>query len=296
MYKKIVMLLLGLILPSLCLAQGGFFRNRGGNSQFQQLAEDVTVLQQFDTLALTNAQITAALALYKQYPPEVPAEFKPLTDKLTAMRTRLLTGTPLPAGDVQGLFDQYRQVMQQTRGGGGGQNRQPQDAQAVKLSPLGEALWELLTQTQKAALLGDVRQAAMNNQKADRASAEQAIRQIGKLRGGDDVTWAATKDALAKALSSAAGAPDSPARKNSCAMLQDFLGRVRQMSETDFANKQDELVTELTVLMPPGASITVAMATLQPRAIQDALSGGFLSPRAAALLQELQAARVKTGQ
>jgi hypothetical protein len=97
-------------------------------------------------------------------------------------------------------------------------------------------------------------------------------------------------------LSAAAGAPDSPARKNSGAMFQDFLGRLRQMSDADFANKQDELVTELTVLMPPGASITVALASLQPRTIQDAMAGGFMSPRAAALLQELLTARTKAAQ
>ena len=289
MYKKTAILLLGLLLPTVCLAQGGFFRSRGG-SQLSSLFEDIYVLQQLDTLALTDAQITDALALYGKYPVEVPPELKPLADKLAEMRARLLTGTPLPAGDLGALFDEYRRSLQQQRAGAPGQ---AQGFQPVQLSPLGAALWGLLTQSQQAALLGDVRQPAMNNQQSDRASAIRAMKQIGKLRGSDDPTWATTRAALADVLSAAAGAPDSPARKNSRAMFLDFLGRLRTMSDADFANKQGELVTELTALMPPGASITVAMATFDPRAIPDALANSLLSPRAPALLQELRAARAK---
>lgn len=294
MYKRIAIVLLGVILPALCLAQGGgFFRNRGGG-QVGQLVEEVWALQQFDTLALSDAQLSAALALYKQYPPEVPAELKPLTDKLTEARARLLTGTPLPAGDMTALFQEYRTALGQTRGGPGGQNRQQQDNQPVKLSPLAEALWGLLTQSQKAVLLGDVRQAAANNQKADRVSAQRAIKQIGRLRAADDATWATTEKALADALSAAAGEPGTPARNNSFAMFQEFLSRLRQMSDAEFGNKQTELETGLMALMPPGSSITVAMSSLDLHAIQNAMGNSFLSPRAPVLLEELQAGRANT--
>ena len=297
MCKKTVILLLAVLLPGICLAQGGpgGFRMRGGGGGLiQQLGEDVRVLQQFDTLALTDAQITAVLALYKQFPvADVPAEQKPLVDKLTEARTRLLTGTPLAVGELSALLDEFRKFAQQGRGGPG---RGPQDNPPVKLSPLAEAIWGQLTQTQKAALLGDVRGAAANNQRADRAAAERAMKLIGTLRGGDDAAWAASRDRLIALLSAGAGEPDSAARKNSASMFGDFLGRVRQMSDADFAQKQDELVAGLVALLPPGTILTAALAEFEPGQLQNALSVGFLRPRAPALLQELLTSRAKSAQ
>ncbi|MEI6501482.1 MAG: hypothetical protein WCP21_10725 [Armatimonadota bacterium] len=263
----------------------------GGGGLIQQLGEDVRVLQQFDTLALTDAQITAIQALYKQYPVEIPADQKPLVDKLTEARARLLTGTPLAVGELSALLDEFRKLAPQGRGGPG--RGQQQDNPPVVLSPLTLAIWGQLTQTQQAALLGDVRGAAANNQRADRAAAERALKLIARLRGGDDPTWTASRDQLIVLLSAGAGEPDSAARKNSASMFGDYLGRVRLMSDGDFAQKQDELVAGLIALLPPGTNLTAALAEFEPGQLQNAMAASFLSPRAPALLQELLTSRVK---
>jgi hypothetical protein len=295
MRKIVVILLLALVVPAVCLAQGGAgpFRGRGVSARLQQYVEEIWALQQLDTLALTDEQLASVIDLYARYPAEVPVVEKPLTDKLVAARARLIKGTPLNQTDLTALYDEYRATMQQGRGGQGGPGGgNPQ----LTLPPLGRAIWDLLTQTQKATLLGDVHQAAMNNQKTDRASAERALRFIGKLRGGDDATWTANRDKLAAALATDAGPTDSPARKNTQSMFVDYLNRVRAMSDADFANKQDELVTELTALLPPGASVTVALAEYDPSQIAAAMYLSFFSPRALPLLQELQQTRAKPGQ
>lgn len=294
MCKKAAILLLGLFLPALVCAQGGPFRLRGGTGQMQQLAEEIWTLQQLNALALTDAQITAILGLYTRQEPETPTELKPILDKLQTVRDTLLTGATIPAGDLNALFTEYRQALQQGRGGGReGRNR---EAQPEAASPLALAIWEQLTPTQKAALLGDVRQAAANNQKAERQAADRAVRAIGRLRGGDEAAWTANRDRLASCLSAGAGAPDSPARKNSRSMFGDYLDRIRKMSDVDFANKQEELASSLLALVPPGSSLTVAMAEFDTRQIQSAMQSSLLSSRAAALLEELQAKRAKPAQ
>lgn len=293
MCKKTAILLLAVLMPVACLAQGGggFNRMRTGGGLVMQLVEDVRVLQQFDTIALTDAQINAIVALYKQFPVEVPADQRPLADKLTKARGRLLTGTPLAVGEVSALFDELRKLGPQGRGGPGRQ----QDNTPVTLSPLAKAIWKQLTQVQQAALLGDIRGAAANNQKADRVAAERAMKLIGRLRGSDDAGWKGYRDWLMALLSASAGEPDSAARKNSASMFGDFLDRIRQMSDVDFAQKQEELVAGLLALLPPGTILTAALAEFDPNQLQNALDNSFLSPRAAALLQELLTSRVKPG-
>jgi hypothetical protein len=291
MCKKNVILLLSLILavPSLCSAQNqGWMRNMG-NAQVAQLAEEVWLLQRINTIGLTPDQLKSALEVYKQYPPEIPAEQKPIIDKLTQTRQRLLTGVPLSDAELQQAFQMYRDAMQRR---GRGQERQdtPPPA-ATELSPVGKALWSLLTVPQKAALLGDVRQAAANNQKFDKMAADRALKTISSLREGDDAAWAVSRTALSSGLSSAAGAEGTPQRENSRAMFRDFLDRIRKMPATEFAAKQDELSAELTALMPPGSSLTVAMAEVNPGQIQGALAGTLLHPRAPQLLQELLASK-----
>ncbi|MGE5531772.1 MAG: hypothetical protein ACM3VW_06640 [Bacteroidota bacterium] len=293
MCKRNVILLLSLTLagvfPSLCAAQDqGWMRNMG-NAQVAQLAEEVWLLQRIDTIGLSADQLRSALELYKQYPPEIPAEQKPIIDKLTQTRQRLLTGVPLSDTELQQVFQLYRGAMQRR---GRGQEQQPAPPPApVELTALGKGLWSLLTVTQKAALLGDVRQAAANNQRFDKVAADRALKTISSLRGADDATWAASRTALSNGLSSAAGAEGSPQRENSRAMFVEFLDRLRKMPATEFAAKQDELSAELTALMPPGSSLTVAMAEVNPGQIQGALMGTLLHPRAPQLLQELLASK-----
>lgn len=291
MCKNNVILLLSLTfaIPSLCFAQNQGWMRSMGNAQVAQLAEEVWLLQRINTIELTSDQLKSALELYKQYPPELPAEQRPIMDKLTQTRQRLLTGTPLSDAELQQVFQVYREAMQRR---GRGQEQQPAPPPAaVELTALGKSLWSLLTITQKASLLGDVRQAAANNQKFDKVAADRALKTISGLREADDATWAISRAALANGLSSAAGADGTPQRENSRAMFGEFLDRIRKMPPTAFAAKQDELSAELTALMPPGSSLTVAMAEVNPGQIQRALAGTLLHPRAPQLLQELLASK-----
>ncbi|MHB8997007.1 MAG: hypothetical protein ACYC63_17315 [Armatimonadota bacterium] len=262
-----------------------------GNVQVAQLAEEVWLLQRINTIGLTDDQLKSALALYKQYPPEVPADQKPMLEKLTETRQRLLSGEPLSAAEMQQVLQSYRASVQRR---GRGQDQQPaQPPPPITLSPLGQGLWSLLTITQKAAVLGDVRQAAANNQKFDKVAADRALKTISKTREAQDQTWVASRTALANTLSAAAGADGTPQRENSRRMFSDFLDRIRKMSATEFARSQGELSAELAALMPPGGSLTVAMAEANPSQVQGALAATLLHPRAPQLLQELLASRPK---
>jgi hypothetical protein len=285
----LVTLAVAVTLPSLCAAQDHGWMRGMGNVQVAQLAEEVWVLQRINTIGLTADQQKSALALYKQYPPEVPADQKPMLEKLKATRQRLLTGAPLSDAEMQEVFQLYRDAMQRR---GRGQNQAPAEPPApVEMTPLAQSLWSLLTITQKASLLGDVRQAAANNQKFDKAAADRALKTISKLKEADDPAWAASRTVLAGALSTAAGAEGTPQRENSRRMFADFLDRIRKMPATEFATRQNELSAELAALMPPGGSLTVAMAEANPAQIQGALAATLLHPRAPQLLQELLASK-----
>ncbi len=142
-------------------------------------------------------------------------------------------------------------------------------------------------------MLGDVRQAAANNQKFEQAAADRALKTIGKLRQADDQSWTASRAALANALSSAAGAEGTLQRDNSRRMFVDFLNRIRKMPDAEFARSQGELSAELAALMPAGGSLTVAMAEVNPSQVQGALAATLLHPRAPQLLEELLASKPK---
>jgi hypothetical protein len=260
-----------------------------GNAQVAQLAEEVWLLQRINTIGLSAEQLKSALALCKQYPPEIPAEQKPIIEKLTQTRQRLLTGVPLSDAELQQVFQSYRGMMQRR---GREQNQTPEPPPApAEVTPLAHSLWSLLTVTQKAALLGDVRGAAANNQKFDKIASDRALSTIGKLKETDNTTWAASQTALATALSAAAGAEGTPQRENSRRMFADFLDRIRKMPITEFGARLDELAAELLALMPPGGSLTVAMAEANPAQMQGALAATLLHPRAPQLLQELLASK-----
>ncbi|MEN6301411.1 MAG: hypothetical protein ABFD96_01725 [Armatimonadia bacterium] len=291
MCKRSVILLTGivlaLLLPLAAQAQDGpmrGWRGRGGNSRAAALFEDIMLLQRLAPLQLTDAQLDAIAAAYQKQPQVAAEQTGPLAE-LAEIKRRLLAGNPAVAADQQAL----RQIMQKLQ-------RAPEpSATEPTLSPLAVEIWGLLTQTQRAALLGDVRQAAANNQRADQQAALRAIKTLGQLRELDQTQWVASRDRIAQAFSENAGAPDTPARQNCQKMFVEFLDRFKTMSDVDFAAKQGELATELLALLPPGTNLTVAMATYDQRLLQNAMNMTFLNPRLPDLLKEMKAARAAQG-
>ena len=232
------------------------------------------------------------MAAYQKYPEEMNSEQRRAVTRLEEIRARLLAGTPLVATDLAAIREEMRGAMSRggpRRGEDAGPN--PPGAAAEELGALPRALWALLTTPQKAALLGDVRQAAANNQKAARVAADRALKLIGGLRESDAGAWPATRDRLADCLCSGVGAPESAARANSRRLFQDFLARIRTMSAAEFAQKTEELTSELLALLPPTTNLAVALAEFAPHQIQQAMRDSFLHPRAPDLLREIQAAR-----
>lgn len=286
MSRRLPLLLLATLLPGLVLAQG---RVPGadwrGSSRLGQLGEDIMVLYRVVPLRLTDEQLEAALEAYRE-DAAAGGEAASAEKQLAAMRERLIGGTPLVATDLATLRELWRSAARSGRG-----RERGAEAAPTALSPLAAKLWGLLDQTQRAALLGDVRQAAANNQRFDRAAATRALETIGRLRQLDEPTWRASCDRLADCLCAASGAPGSPARDNSRRMFLDFLARLRKMPAADFSGRQTELSAELCALMPPGSSLTAAMAEFEPRLIQTAMEASLLHPRAPALLAEIRAAR-----
>ena len=294
---RLALLILGALLPALCQAQGTW-NMRGANTRALQLFDDITLLQRIVPLQLTDAQLDAALKLYEQHPLDVapdPEEAAAI-QKLEEMKQRLLAGTALVATDQNALRELVRQTMRgrgRRADGTPAAPGTPAVAAPEPLSPLEEAVWDLLSQTQKAALLGDIRQAAANNQKADQVLGQRVIQTVGGMLKLEDPQWLAARDRLATALAAPAGAADSPARNNCRQLFVDFLDRVRKMPQPDFTTRQDELAAELLALVPPGASLIVALAEYDTGLIHSALGGSFLNPRVPALLAEMKAARAK---
>jgi hypothetical protein len=282
------MLLLA-VLPSCCLAQKGDRLLRSGVSRSAQLMEEITLLQRIVPLALTDAQLDQLLKLYAANPPAEEPGMAEAMAKLQAMKQRLLAGTPLVATDLATLRDAMRQA---ARGWRDEAPAAPAPAPPpAGLTPLEQAAWDLLMVPQRAALLGDVRGPAANNQKADAALAKRALQVIKQMLALDEAQWLAARDRLAAALAAGAGVPNAPAVDNCRKLFVEFLDRVRKMNQADFARRQDELGAELQALLPPGTNLVVALAEFEPRLIHDAMAAGLLHPRVPDLLQQIKTAR-----
>lgn len=291
MCKKSAILLTGialaLLLPLAVQAQNAprVWRGRGLDPRAGALIEDIMLLQRLVPLQLTDAQIEAIAVAYQKQP-QASAEPTGPVAELEQIKRGLLEGNPAVAADQKAL----RQIMQKLQ-------RAPEMPVAEPtLSPLGVEIWGLLTQTQRAALLGDVRQAAANNQRADQQAALRAVKTLSRLRELDQAQWVENRERLIQAMSESAGAPGSAARQNQQKMFAEFFDRFKTMSDVDFATKQQELATELLALLPPGANLTVAMATYDQRLLQNAMNMTFLNPRVPELLKEIKATSAAKGE
>lgn len=287
MIKKTVILLFALMLTSLAVAQGGsgLLRGQPGNIQALQMLEDITILVRIVPLRLTDAQSDAIQALYTQGSETTPADQRETMAILQQMRKRLITGDTLVATDQQVLRDAYQKMVR-----GNPANNQTVDT----LTPLQQKVWDLLDITQQAALLGDIRQPAANNQRAALRASGQVIQVIGQLRRLDEPAWVTARDRLASCLSAGAGTVNTPARLNSNGMFIDFLDHARAMKDTDFAEKTEELSAGLAALMPPNSNALVALAEFQPSQLARIMVVVFENPRTMMLLQEIKATRAKT--
>jgi len=213
---------------------GGFMR---GGGELMSLMEDVRLLNALVSLQLTDAQLTDVLAAYDKIPAEPDDE---RVAKLRELRQRLVQGTPLADADWQALRDMF----QRGRGQQGQQQGPP--AQATTLSPLGQAIWALLTDRQRAILLasaqGGPRGGGANAQGADRNQTMDLLTKLNTaIRATDEAAWPAKRDALADALAAGAGEAGSQARKDKAAMFAEFLDSLRKMPEADFEQKKAAL-------------------------------------------------------
>lgn len=290
---KLPVILLLAVLPALCVAQKPQRAQRAGGTLAMQLIEEIYVLQRLVPLQLTDRQLDDLAALYARHPASGESEQAEAIAKLQGIKQRLIGGTPLVATDQATIRDLMRQAALGRRNDA---NTPPGLAPPpdTALSPLEQALWELLDTSQKAVLLGDVRGPAANNQKADTVLGKQAIKQIARLLPLEDPRWTGARDKLAAALAASAGEPNSPQVGTARGLFVDFLDRLRKMPPTEFAKRQDELVAELLALLPPKTNLLVALATYDTALIHDAMSASLLSPRAPELLQQIKAARAKT--
>ncbi|MBU0611355.1 MAG: hypothetical protein KKI08_25980 [Armatimonadetes bacterium] len=290
-----VILLLA-FLPACSLAQNVRILRGGGGSRAAQLIEEIYLLQRLVPLQLTDAQLDDLTTLYAKYPVTDESEDAEAIAKLQEIKQRLLGGTPLVATDLATIRDTMREVYRGRRGGQPTPTATPATAppEDPSLTPLEQAIWNLLDTTQKAALLGDVRGPAANNQKADVALGKRAIKLVGEMLRLEDARWLVARDRLTAALAAGAGAPDSPQVDNCRKLFLDYLDRLRKMEPTDFAKRQDELAAELLALLPPGSNLLVALAEYDTKLIHDAMSASVLHPRAPELVQQMKAARAQT--
>lgn len=253
--------------------------------QLTRLVEDVMVLQRLVPLQLSEEQIVKLLAAYEQVndgPAEGP-EVEALA-KLREMKQRLLEGTLPVAADAMALRDALRAPRTAAT---------PRPPEPVALSPLAQAVWNVLTPDQQAVLMGAPAGAQANAQRAPREAGRHIIERLGKLRQLDETTWLAERDRLAEAISASAGAPDSPARKNVREMIAEFLNRLKGMDQATFERTREELAAEMSALLPAGINVHVVIALSDPAAAQRALDAGLLHYRTPELLHEMQAARAR---
>lgn len=284
--SRILMLAAFLAVGHACLAQRVTINGRGGRGmgQLMQVWDEVQVLSRLVPLQLTDAQLSAMLQAYEQVPAGEPDEG---LKKLLELKGRLLQGQPMVAADQAAL----REIFQGGQRRPGERNQPAPPEPAPQLSPLGQALWQLLTPDQQGILLGAPQGGGANNQKVRRDEARKFVDKLAPLRQVEEAAWPERRAALASALALAAGPAGSPQRQNSMQLFADFLDRVRQMPEADFLSKAPELAAELEALLPPGSSLTLVGAQLNPALVVQALEQSLLHFRARYLLQEVQQAR-----
>ncbi|MBU0610865.1 MAG: hypothetical protein KKI08_23500 [Armatimonadetes bacterium] len=273
-------LLIGLLLAGSALAQD---TDRTARMQCVLRAldawVDITLLMQVGHLNLTAAQLQALAALYEQHPPGEPdlAVVQEAADKLEAFRRDMLAGGAQKPADQEALGKLIQTAFAEFNPGA--------DAdKAAELTPEEKLVWGLLTPEQQGKLIGGADPAAMER---------RALSVLKQLRALDQAAWPEKRDRLANLLAAGAGAEGTPARANALQMCLDFLNRVRDMTDAEFAQKQKELGAEAVTLVPQGANLSAILLEFDPSALHQSLRGTLLNPRTPRLLREMQAARAK---
>lgn len=292
--KSKIFVSLGLaFLPVLGFAQREIqiFRGAFGRGTLEmQLLEEITVLQRLVPLQLTEAQIEQMLAAYAQHP--ASSEQAEIIARLQEIKQQLLSGERLVAADLANLRELARTALQERRRLLGQAPAAPATAPPSEaLSPLEQALWNLLTVPQRAVLLGDVRGAAANNQKADQQLSRRALQLIGQMLPYEEAKWQQARDKLIAALIAGVGAENSPERDNARQLFVEFFERLRRMKQAEFAQRQEELAAELLALLPPQTNLAVALAEYNPQLIKEAMARSLTHPRAPDLLRQIREAR-----
>jgi len=249
-----------------------------GGGQTQSVIEDIFILNRIVTLQLTDEQVTSILDAYAKNP-----VVDDRVTKLLAIRQSLVQGNALTDADLNAL----RGVFQR-----GGPGQQP--AAANTLSPLGQAIWGLLTEKQQAMVLAGGQGPGGSAQPWDRNRTLDFLTRLNTAMDGvDEAAWPAKRDAWAEAMAATAGAAGSPERANKKAIYVDFLDRMYQVPGADFEAKKQELAAGLEALVPDGNSLALIYAQLDPAGVVRAMDSSFLSYKAQGLLREIQAARAK---
>ncbi len=297
MKSKIFVSLWLAFLPVLGAAQREIqiFRGALGRGTLEmQLLEEITVLQRLVPLQLTEAQIEQILAAYAQHPASY--EQAETIARLQEIKRQLLSGERLVAADLANLRELARTALQERRRLFGQAPAAPAAAPPPEaaLSPLEQAIWKVLTVPQRAALLGDVRGAAANNQRAEQQLSRRALQLIGQMLPYEEARWQAARDKLIAALIAGVGAENSPERENARQLFLDFFERLRKMNQAEFAQRQEELAAELLALLPPQTNLAVALAEYNPQLIKEAMARSLTHPRAPDLLRQMREARAAT--
>jgi len=254
-----------------------------GGGQMQSVIEDIFILNRIVTLQLTDGQLTAILDAYAK----TPAAADDRVTKLLQIRQNLVQGNALTDTDLNAL----RGVFQ--RGGPG----QQQPAPASALSPLGQAIWGLLTEQQQAMVLAGGQGPGGSAQPWDRNRTLDFLTRLNAAMDGvDEAAWPAKRDAWAEAMAATAGVAGSQERANKRAIYVDFLDRMYQVPGAEFEQKKQELAASLEALVPDGNSLALVYAQLDPGAVVRAMDASFLGYKAQGLLKEIQAARPKPAQ
>ncbi len=273
-------LLIGLLFATTALAQD---TDRTARMQCVTRAldawMDIALLMQVGQLNLTDAQLQAFAALYEQHPPGKPdlAVVQEAADKLEAFRRDMLAGGQQKPDDWEAMGKLIQAAFAEF-------NRGTDTGKTAELTPEEKLVWGLLAPEQQGKLLGGADPAAMER---------SALSVLKQLRTLDQAAWPEKRDKLANLLAAGAGAEGTPARANALQMGLDFLNRVRDMTDAEFAQKQKELGAEAATLVPPGANLSAVLLEFDPSALHQALRGTLLNPRAPRLLQEMQATRAK---
>ena len=245
---------------------------------------DVQVLQELLALKLTDAQLQSLEAVYKQFPVALGmlAAAQGAAQQTEAYRDKLLTEPP---GDPNNLAE--AKAMQQALNVIGrlfGGNPEPGDDFATILTPQELAVWAVLTGEQRAHVM---------NCTDAKSAARAALEVVGRLRDRDEPAWVKARDRLADSLAAGAGAAGTPARDNCRQLLTDFLDRVRRLKEGDLAKQQEQLTTELSLLLLPGTDFAAALGETAPGLVRAALARTLLRSQTPDLLRAVQANRAR---